>query len=278
MNIQPIFKEVFIMNKVVSKEVKELANYLIEAEKGQKPMQPLTELKPDITLDEAYEVQLEVVKEKLSEGLRIVGKKIGLTSRDMQIMYGIDTPDTGHLFENMVVKNNQEVSFKDVIQPKIEAEIAFVLKKDLQGPNVTVEEVLEATDYVLPSIEIIDSRIKDWNLKLQDTVADNASSGLYVLGDNPVSVDEVSLPDVKLKVYQNGQLMREGVGKNVMEHPAAGVAWLANKLGEFGEVLRAGEVILSGAIATTIDVVPGDEFTAVFDRLGEVTVRFAKEK
>jgi 2-keto-4-pentenoate hydratase len=266
------------MNKVVSKEVKELANYLIEAEKGQKPMQPLTELKPDITLDEAYEVQLEVVKEKLSEGLRIVGKKIGLTSRDMQIMYGIDTPDTGHLFENMVVKNNQEVSFKDVIQPKIEAEIAFVLKKDLQGPNVTVEEVLEATDYVLPSIEIIDSRIKDWNLKLQDTVADNASSGLYVLGDNPVSVDEVSLPDVKLKVYQNGQLMREGVGKNVMEHPAAGVAWLANKLGEFGEVLRAGEVILSGAIATTIDVVPGDEFTAVFDRLGEVTVRFAKEK
>ncbi|MDR4946016.1 2-keto-4-pentenoate hydratase [Neobacillus cucumis] len=239
-------------------------------------MQALTELKSDLTLDEAYEIQLQVVKEKLSEGIQIVGKKIGLTSRDMQIMYGIDTPDCGHLFENMIVKNNHEVSFKDVIQPKIEAEIAFVLKKDLQGPNVTVEDVLQATDYVLPSIEIIDSRIKDWNIKLQDTVADNASSGLYVLGDKPVSVDVVSLPDIKMKVYQNGQIVKEGVGKNAMEQPAACVAWLANKLGEFGVVLRAGEVILSGALATTVDVVPGDEFTAVFEHLGEVKVTFAK--
>nr|WP_246869765.1 2-keto-4-pentenoate hydratase [Priestia megaterium] len=261
---------------MVSKEVKELASYLIEAEKNQKPIQPLTELKSDITLDEAYEIQLQVVKEKLSEGIRIVGKKIGLTSRDMQIMYGIDTPDCGHLFENMIVKNNHEVSFKDVIQPKIEAEIAFVLKKDLKGPNVTVEEVLQATDYVLPSIEIIDSRIKDWNVKLQDTVADNASSGLYVLGDKPVSVDEVNLTDITMKVYQNGQLMKEGIGKNAMEHPAACVAWLANKLAEFDVVLQAGEVILSGALATTIDVVPGDEFTAVFEHLGEVKVKFTK--
>ncbi|WP_257348999.1 2-keto-4-pentenoate hydratase [Pseudalkalibacillus decolorationis] len=265
------------MNKVVSKEVKELASYLIDAEKNQKPIQPLTELKSDLTLDEAYEIQLQIVKEKLSEEIRIVGKKIGLTSRDMQIMYGIDTPDCGHLFENMNVKNKHEVSFKDdVIQPKIEAEIAFVLKKDLKGPNVTVEEVLQATDYVLPSIEIIDSRIKDWNLKLQDTVADNASSGLYVLGDKPVSVDEVSLPDINMKVYQNGQLMKEGVGKNAMEHPAACVAWLANKLAEFDVVLQAGEVILSGALATTIDVVPGDEFTAVFEHLGEVKVTFTE--
>ncbi|QIZ06445.1 2-keto-4-pentenoate hydratase [Priestia megaterium] len=276
MEIRSIFKEVFLLNKVVSKEVKELASYLIEAEKNQKPIQPLTELKSDITLDEAYEIQLQVVKEKLSEGIRIVGKKIGLTSRDMQIMYGIDTPDCGHLFENMIVKNNHEVSFKDVIQPKIEAEIAFVLKKDLKGPNVTVEEVLQATDYVLPSIEIIDSRIKDWNVKLQDTVADNASSGLYVLGDKPVSVDEVNLTDITMKVYQNGQLMKEGIGKNAMEHPAACVAWLANKLAEFDVVLQAGEVILSGALATTIDVVPGDEFTAVFEHLGEVKVKFTK--
>ncbi|MFP3126171.1 2-keto-4-pentenoate hydratase [Ectobacillus funiculus] len=264
------------MNKVVSKEVKELASCLIDAEKNQKPIQPLTELNSDLTLEEAYEIQLQVVEEKVSKGIRIVGKKIGLTSRDMQIMYGIDTPDCGHLFENMIVKNNHEVSFKDVIQPKIEAEIAFVLKKDLKGPNVTVEEVLQATDYVLPSIEIIDSRIQDWNLKLQDTVADNASSGLYVLGDKPVSVDEVHLPDITMKVYQNGQLMKEGAGKNAMEHPAACVAWLANKLAEFDVVLQAGEVILSGALATTIDVVPGDEFTAVFEHLGEVKVKFIK--
>ncbi len=276
MRIQPIFKEVFLLNKVVSKEVQELASYLIDAEKNQKPIQPLTELKSDLTLEEAYEIQLQVVKEKVSKGIQIVGKKIGLTSRDMQIMYGIDTPDCGHLFENMIVKNNHEVSFKDVIQPKIEAEIAFVLKKDLKGPNVTVEEVLQATDYVLPSIEIIDSRIQDWNLKLQDTVADNASSGLYVLGDKPVSVDEVNLPDITMKVYQNGQLMKEGIGKNAMEHPAACVAWLANKLAEFDVVLQAGEVILSGALATTIDVVPGDEFTAVFEHLGEVKVTFIK--
>jgi 2-keto-4-pentenoate hydratase len=264
------------LNKVVTKEVKDLAKYLIDAEKNQKPIQPLTDIKSDLTLDEAYEIQLEVVKEKLSKGIKIVGKKIGLTSRDMQIMYGIDTPDCGHLFENMIVENNHEVSLNDVIQPKIECEIAFVLKKDLQGPNVTVEDVLQATDYVLPSIEIIDSRIIDWKVKLQDTVADNASSGLYVLGDKPVSVDEVNLPDINMKVYQNGQLMKEGMGKNAMEHPAACVAWLANKLAEFDVVLRAGEVILSGALATTIDVVPGDEFTAVFDHLGEVKVTFTE--
>jgi 2-keto-4-pentenoate hydratase len=270
------FKEVFLLNKVVSKEVKELASYLIEAEKNQKPIQPLTELKSDLTLDEAYKVQLQVVEEKLSQGVKIIGKKIGLTSRDMQIMYGIDTPDCGHLFENMVVENNHEVSFKDVIQPKIEAEIAFVLKKDLKGPNVTVEDVLQATDHVLPSIEIIDSRIEDWNVKLQDTVADNASSGLYVLGDKPVPVFEVNLPDINMKVYQNGKLMREGVGKNAMEQPAACVAWLANKLAEFDVTLKAGEVILSGALATTIDVTPGDEFTAVFEHLGEVKVKFTE--
>jgi 2-keto-4-pentenoate hydratase len=265
-----------MLNKVVSKEIKELAACLIEAEKSQKPINPLTEMKTDLTLEEAYEVQLQVVKEKLSEGIRIVGKKIGLTSRDMQIMYGIDTPDCGHLFENMIVKNNHEVSFEDVIQPKIEAEIAFILKEDLHGPNVTVEQVLQATDYILPSIEIIDSRIQDWKVKLQDTVADNASSGLYVLGDKPISVEEVSLPDIKMKVYQNGELMKEGVGKNAMEHPAACVAWLANKLAEFDVVLRAGEVILSGALATTIDAVPGDEFKAVFEHLGEVSVTFTK--
>ncbi|MED4697345.1 2-keto-4-pentenoate hydratase [Peribacillus frigoritolerans] len=264
------------MNRVVSNKIKDLANYLIEAEQSQKPNNPLTEVEPDLTLDEAYEVQLQVVQEKLSQGVKIVGKKIGLTSRDMQIMYGIDTPDCGHLFENMIVENNHEVSFNDVIQPKIESEIAFVLKKDLKGPNVTIEDVLQATDYVLPSIEIIDSRIKDWNVKLQDTVADNASSGLYVLGDKPVSVDEVNLPDINMKVYQNGQLMKEGIGKNAMEHPAACVAWLANKLAEFDVVLQAGEVILSGALATTIDVVPGDEFTAVFEHLGEVKVKFTK--
>ncbi|SDH68112.1 2-keto-4-pentenoate hydratase [Alteribacillus bidgolensis] len=264
------------MTRVVSKKVKDLANYLIEAEKSQKPINPLTDVNPDLTLDEAYEVQLQVVQEKQSQGVKIVGKKIGLTSRDMQVMYGIDTPDCGHLFENMIVENNHEVSFNDVIQPKVESEIAFVLKKDLQGPNVTVEDVLQATDYVLPSFEIIDSRIKDWNVKLQDTVADNASSGLYVLGDKPVSVDEVNLPDISMKVYQNGQLMKEGIGKNAMEHPAAGVAWLANKLAEFDVSLQAGEVILSGALATTIDVVPGDEFTAVFEHLGEVKVTFTK--
>jgi len=265
------------MSKVVSNQIKVLAKHLFEAEKNQTPMDALTVLKPDMTLEDAYEVQLEVVKEKLAQGLKIVGKKIGLTSRDMQVMYGIETPDCGHLFENMIVENGGEISFTDeVIQPKIEAEIAFVLKKDLHGPNVTVEDVLEATDYVLPSIEIVDSRIKDWNIKLQDTVADNASSGLYILGDKPVSLDEVNLPEIGMKVYQNGQLVREGFGKNAMDHPAACVAWLANQLNEFGVVLKAGEVILSGALASTIDVVPGDEYIAVFEQLGEVKVTFTK--
>lgn len=252
-----------------------LAKQIIEAEiTGKVAVSPLTGLKSDLTLDEAYKVQFLVNEYKVGKGHQIVGKKIGLTSAVMQQEYGIDTPDCGHLFDYMEIKNNGVITSDKVLQPKVEAEIAFVLKKDLVGPNVTMEDVLEATAYVMPSFEIVDSRIADWNIQLQDTVADNASAGLYILGDNQIAADELDLSKVHMKVYKNGEFINEGLGAHAMGNPAYCVAWLANQMSEFGVGLKRGEVILSGTLALTIDAFPGDVFHATFEGLGEVKVTF----
>ncbi|QAV27906.1 2-keto-4-pentenoate hydratase [Neobacillus thermocopriae] len=241
-------------------------------------VQPLTELDPTITVQEAYQVQLLTIQKKVEAGQRVVGKKIGLTSLAMQQLLGVDQPDYGHLLDGMVIENGGEISANKVLQPKVEAEIAFVLKKDLVGPRVTEMDVLQATDYVLPALEIVDSRIADWNIKLQDTIADNASSGLYVLGGKPLSVDQLDLAQVGMVLYKNGEVMNTGVGAAALGHPATCVAWLANKLFEYGITLKAGEIILSGALSAAIDGKPGDHFQARFAHLGEVNVRFAHKR
>jgi 2-keto-4-pentenoate hydratase len=255
-------------------DIDKLALYLQEAEDKRLGGEPLTQLKEDLTTEEAYQVQFKVIQEKVKKGHRIVGKKIGLTSEAMQKGFGIDTPDCGHLLDSMEVQNKGIVSPHQVIQPKIEAEIAFVLKKDLLGSNITLEDVLEATDYIVPSIEIVDSRIANWNIKLQDTIADNASAGLYILGENKVSINDVDIRKVRMKLYKNGELVNEGLGSDAMGPPGICVAWLAKQMSAFGVPLRAGEVILSGALALTVDANPGDHFCAKFDQLGEVEITF----
>lgn len=251
-----------------------LADHLAQAELNQRGVEPLTELHSNLSVQEAYQVQLLTIQRKVKEGNRIVGKKIGLTSLAMQKLLGVDQPDYGHLLDSMVVENGGEISFDNVLQPKVEAEIAFVLKEDLVGPRVTTMDVLKATEYVLPALEIVDSRVADWKIKLQDTIADNASSGLYVLGGKPLTVDRLDLAQVGMVLYKNGEIMNTGVGAAALGNPATCVAWLANKLSEFNITLKAGEVILSGALSAAVNAEPGDYFHARVAHLGGVSVRF----
>lgn len=237
-------------------------------------IKPLTLENPDFSVEEAYNVQLKLIEDELKAGHVITGKKIGLTSIAMQNLLNVDQPDYGHLLNYMALENNGEIEISKLFQPKVEGEIAFILKEDLIGPNVTKEQVLAATEYIVPSLEIVDSRIKDWQIKLADTVADNASCGLYVLGDQQIHVEERDLTKVTMRLLQNGSVINEGSGADVLGHPATCVAWLANKLYEFGGELKKGEIILSGALSAAIVANAGDTFTAEFLDIGSVSVKF----
>jgi 2-keto-4-pentenoate hydratase len=252
---------------VISLNKEKLQNYsnmLIQAERERKAIPPLTELDDTITVEEAYQIQLLTIQQKIREGHKVVGKKIGLTSVAMQQLLGVTQPDYGHLLDSMVVENGGVIFWNRVLQPKVEAEIAFVLKRDLIGPRVTVLDVLQATDYIVPALEIVDSRIVDWNIQLEDTIADNASSGLYVLGGKPLSVKNMDLAEIGMVLYRNGNMENTGVGAAALGHPAFCVAWLANKLYEYEKYLQAGEVVLSGALSAAVNADPGDFFCARF--------------
>lgn len=238
--------------------------------------EPLSTTNPELSIDDAYAIQISRIETALSNGEVISGKKIGLTSAAMQNLLGVDQPDYGHLLQSMEVLNGGTISLSKLFQPKIEGEIAFVLKDDLVGPNVTPADVLAATDYIIPAIEIVDSRIKDWKIKLVDTVADNASCGLYVLGENKVKLNGIDLKEIEMQLLKNGEVINEGKGTDVLGDPAICVAWLANKLSEYDVTLKAGEVILSGALSAAVVAEPGDKFTASFSTLGEVNVQFEK--
>lgn len=255
--------------------IKKYAQILREAEdSGISIEQPISVMYPEISIEEAYAIQLLNIDQKLKEGHKVVGKKIGLTSVAMQQVFNVDQPDYGHLLDSMEVKNGASITMDKVMQPKIEGEIAFVLKEDLKGPNVTTEDVIAATDYIVPSIEIVCSRIKDWKIKLEDTVADNASSGLFILGDNKFAIDQVDIINKEMKLYKNGVLVNQGRGEDAFGNPAYCVAWLANKLSEFGVTLKKGEVILSGALSAAVSAEANDTITVSFSNLGDVTVKF----
>lgn len=235
---------------------------------------PLTEAVPGLTIEEAYSVQLATIEKELEKGKRITGKKIGLTSAAMQKSLGVDEPDYGHLLDSMEIPNGGSVPPELVLQPRVEGEIAFILKEDLIGPSVTSFDVIQATDYVVPAIEIVDSRIKDWKLTLQDTVGDNASSGLYVLGDQRFDLTAVDLRLVGMALYKNGELQNTGTGAACLDNPIHAVVWLANKLAAYDIYLKKGEVILSGALSAAIPAVKGDRFEMKFNQMGSVTVSF----
>ncbi|EKN66395.1 2-hydroxypenta-2,4-dienoate hydratase [Neobacillus bataviensis LMG 21833] len=255
-------------------KIQSFAAKLAEAEVSRVGIEPLTVTDPEITVDAAYYIQLENIKKRLNEGQKIVGKKIGLTSVAVQKMLGVDEPDYGHLLDSMAVENGGTIFAETMLQPKVEGEIAFILKKDLKGPNVTVLDVLQATDYVVPALEIVDSRIQDWKIKLPDTVADNASSGLYVLGGKPTKIEDINLELLGMVLLHNGEVANTGVGAAALGNPATCVAWLANRLADYDISLKAGEVILSGALSGMVAAKSGDNFTARFAHLGQVSVNF----
>ncbi len=251
-----------------------IARDLLRAEAERSPIAPLTATYPEMTVEDAYRVQLEEVAVRLAEGRKVIGKKIGLTSKGMQKLLGVNEPDYGHLFDHMMVMEGETVPRDDLIYPRIESEVAFVLKSGLRGPGVTVADVYRATEGVMTAFEIVDSRIADWKIKLADTVADNGSSARLVLGGRLVPLQDLNLRLIGMVMEKNGEVVSTGAGAAVWGHPAAAVAWLANKLASFGIALEAGEIILSGAVTAAETVSAGDVYTVSFDRLGSLNVRF----
>ncbi len=255
---------------------KELGLELYQALRDQKTITPFTDREADITIEDAYYISLNMLNQRIdNDGEKVVGKKIGVTSKPVQEMLGVFQPDFGFLTDVMEYPNGAEVSIADtMIQPRAEAEIAFILKSDLVGPGVTEADVLAATDYIAPCFEIVDSRITDWKIKIQDTVADNASCGVYVVGDAKAKAEDHDLPNLKVKVKKNGEPLSEGIGSAVQGNPLTAVAWLANTLGEFDIPFKAGEVILSGSLVPLEPVVPGDLMEMDLEGIGSCSIKF----
>lgn len=257
--------------------IERLGDELYEALRTRSTLPPLTEREAAITIDDAYRVSLRMLARRKADGERVIGKKIGVTSKAVQDMLGVHQPDFGFLTDVMEVDDGATVSLSRhrLIQPRAEGEIAFVLRRDLRGPGVTEADVLDATDYVLPCFEIVDSRITDWKIRIQDTVADNASCGIFVLGNERADPHAVDLPAVAMRIDKNGEHVADGLGSAVQGHPCTAVAWLANTLGRFGIPFLAGEIILSGSLAPLLPAAAGDHFQLQLDGIGRASVRFA---
>lgn len=255
-------------------EIAAFADRLLAAYESGVPIAPLTSEQPEASVEDAYAIQLAQVAAWLDRGRRIAGFKVGLTSRAMQVQLGVDSPDFGHLFDDMVLDASAPVDTGRFIAPRIEPEISFVLGRDLAGPGLTIVDLLGAVDYAIASVELIDSRIADWKIGLADTIADNASSGALVLGTRPVPIADVDLALVGNVLLRNGEIATTGAGAAVLGHPLNAALFLANTLGALGRSLPAGSVVMAGALSAAVPVAPGDVFTARFSTLGDLTVRF----
>jgi 2-oxopent-4-enoate/cis-2-oxohex-4-enoate hydratase len=260
--------------KTTSLDVNALGDELFDALREARMVDPLTDRYPGMTISDAYSIQQRLIQRRLDSGERIVGKKIGVTSQAVMSMLGVKQPDFGLLTDRMVVDQGGVVPMSSLVQPKAEGEIAFVLKRDLVGPGVTVVDVLRATEGVMACFEIVDSRIRDWKIKIQDTVADNASCGVFVLGDRLVDPRELDLFTTGMVMEKNGEIVGTGAGAATMGSPAIAVAWLANTLGELGMKLNAGDVVLSGALSAMVPVAAGDNLRMTLAGIGSCSVRF----
>ncbi|MNZ22069.1 2-hydroxyhexa-2,4-dienoate hydratase [compost metagenome] len=253
-----------------------LGDELFNALRGRKTLAPLTQRHPAISLDQAYRISLRFLQRREALGERVIGKKIGVTSRAVQQMLDVHQPDFGFLTDAMHVADGSAVSFAQhqLIQPRAEGEIAFILAQDLKGPGIRAEDVLAASAAVTPCFEIVDSRIDNWQIRIQDTVADNASCGIFTLGEARIDPRDLDLARVEMHMLKNGQPAGSGLGSAVQGHPCEAVAWLANTLGELGIPFRQGEIILSGALAPLVPLVPGDRINLSMSGLGNASLRF----
>ena len=247
---------------------------LYEALRDRRVVPPLIEQDSKLTIDDAYAISLDFLARRRKDGERVVGKKIGVTSKAVQDMLGVHQPDFGFLTDWMHVTGDIDVAAKALIAPRAEAEIAFILKNGLTGPGVTAEQVIAATEFITPCFEIVDSRIKDWKIGIVDTVADNASCGVFVLGEARADPRAHNLPSLRVTVTKNGAPLSEGYGSAVQGDPAQAVAWLANTLGAYGVTLDAGDIILSGSLVPLEPAVKGDLFEMTLHGVGTCTAKF----
>ncbi|MBF6173127.1 2-keto-4-pentenoate hydratase [Nocardia blacklockiae] len=253
----------------------ELAAELAVAERDRVPIDPLVARHPDIDVVDAYEIQLINIRQRLAGGARVVGHKVGLSSKAMQQMMGVDEPDYGHLLGEMQVFEDVPVDTSKYLYPRVEVEVGFVLGKDLPGAECTEADVLDATVAYAPAIELIDTRIKEWKIALCDTIADNASSAGWVLGPERVEPRLLDIRKIDARLTRNGEVVAEGRSDAVLGDPTIAVAWLARKVASFGVRLQAGDIVLPGSCTRAIDARPGDAFHAEFAGLGSVRLNFS---
>ncbi|RDH78672.1 2-keto-4-pentenoate hydratase [Mycolicibacterium moriokaense] len=252
----------------------ELAADLAQAERSRIPIDPLTTGNPDIDVVDAYEIQLINIRQRVAEGATVIGHKVGLSSKAMQEMMGVDEPDYGHLLDEMAVFEDKPVPSGRYLYPRVEVEVGFILADDLPGEGCTEDDVLAATAAFAPAIELIDTRIKDWKIKLCDTIADNASSAGWVLGAARVSPKDIDICNIDAVLTRNGEVVAKGRSDAVLGNPVTAVAWLARKVDSFGVRLKAGDIVLPGSCTKAFDATPGDDFVADFDGLGSVHLSF----
>lgn len=251
-----------------------LAEDILEAYRTGVPVAPLTDAFPGLTIVDGYAIQQAQVAKWQRDGRVIKGRKVGLTSAVMQRQMGVAQPDFGVLHDQMFYAESEVVPFSAFVQPRVEPEVALVLRRGLAGPGVTVADALSAVEFVLPALEIIDSRIEDWRISIVDTIADNASSGGVVLGAHQIRPDAADLRLLGCNLFCNGELIATGASGAALGSPVLALAWLANTLGEHGDRLNAGDVVLPGSVTAAQPVRPGDVWTAQFAQLGTVTARF----
>lgn len=263
-----------------SRQISALARELDKAEQDQQPIEQFSKRFPDMKIEDSYAIQREWIALKRAAGRRVIGHKIGLTSRAMQLASGIDEPDYGTLLDNMLIPDGARIEAAKYLVPRLEVEFAFVLAKPLRGPNVSLVQVLNATDYVVPALELIDARIEQIDRetgvprKVVDTIADNAANASIILGGRPMRPDDVDWRWAGALLFKNGIIEESGLGAAVLNHPGNGVAWLANKLAPHGEGLEAGEIVLGGSFTRPVPCASGDSFHADYGPLGPISVHF----
>ncbi|MGO4384718.1 2-oxo-hept-4-ene-1,7-dioate hydratase [Specibacter sp. RAF43] len=251
-----------------------IADELVEAGRSRVPVPRLTARYPEMTVEDSYRVQGLWRRRGEAAGRVLGGHKIGLTSKAMQYATGITEPDYGVIFKDMILENGCTVTWKQYSHPRIEVELAFLLKEDLSGPDATIFDVLRATEYVVPALEILDSRIEMEGRTIVDTISDNAAMGAMVVGGTPVKPDAVDLRWVSALLFKNQTIEETGVAAGVLNHPAQGVSWLANKIAPHGDSLKAGELILAGSFTRPMWVNEGDTVFADYGKLGTITCQF----
>lgn len=259
---------------LTSKQITAIADELLTAQKTRIPVPLLTKRYPEMVVDDSYAVQRLWAQRTQESGRKLVGRKIGLTSKAMQDATGITEPDYGVIFDDMVLESGCQVEWERYTHPRIEVELAFVLGQDIHGPQATIFDVLDATKWVVPALEILDSHIEMEGRTIVDTISDNAAMGAMVIGGRPMRISDLDLRWVGAMLYRNQTIEETGVSGGVLGHPANGVAWLANKFAPHGDYLRAGEIILAGSFTRPLWVYKGDSILADYQQMGTVTCHF----